>query len=84
MKLAGTAASAPARVALSAPAGKTLTKAGESLGSPARKAERMAMLDARLLDDRTLGDIGRRAAAELLILGNDQRGEMGHCRSGRN
>ena len=65
LKLAGTAASAPARVALSAPAGKTLTKAGESLGSPARKAERMAMLDARLLDDRTLGDIGRRAAAEI-------------------
>ena len=30
----------------------------------ARKAERMAMLDARLLDERTLGDIGRRAAAE--------------------
>ena len=42
-----------------------MTKAGESLGSPARKAERMAMLDARLLDDRTLGDIGRRAAAEI-------------------
>ncbi len=30
----------------------------------ARKAERMAMLDARLLDERTLGDLGRRAAAE--------------------
>ena len=30
----------------------------------ARQAERVAMLDARLLDDRTLGDIGRRAAAE--------------------
>ncbi|MGE4429353.1 MAG: colicin transporter [Sphingobium sp.] len=30
----------------------------------ARKAERMAMLDARLLDDRTLGDIGRKAAVE--------------------
>lgn len=33
-------------------------------GSLARKAERMAMLDARLLDDHTLGDIGRRAASE--------------------
>lgn len=32
--------------------------------SIARTAERMAMLDARLLDDGTLGDIGRRAAAE--------------------
>lgn len=30
----------------------------------ARKAERMAMLDARLLDDGTLGDISRKAAAE--------------------
>jgi len=30
----------------------------------ARKAERMAMLDARLLDERTLGDLDRRAAAE--------------------
>ena len=30
----------------------------------ARKAERMAMLDARLLDDRTMGDIGRKAAVE--------------------
>lgn len=33
-------------------------------GALARKAERMAMLDARLLDDGTLGDIGRRAALE--------------------
>ncbi|MEO8722414.1 MAG: colicin transporter [Sphingobium sp.] len=33
-------------------------------GSLARTTERMAMLDARLLDDGTLGDIGRRAAAE--------------------
>jgi hypothetical protein len=30
----------------------------------ARKAERMAMLDARLLDDRTLGDLSAKAAAE--------------------
>lgn len=30
----------------------------------ARKAERMAMLDSRLLDERTLGDLGRRAAVE--------------------
>lgn len=36
--------------------------AGES--SLARTTERMAMMDARLLDDGTLGDIGRRAAAE--------------------
>lgn len=30
----------------------------------ARNAERMAMLDAKLLDDRTLGDLSKRAAGE--------------------
>ncbi len=30
----------------------------------ARKAERMAMLDAKLLDDSTLGDLTARAARE--------------------
>lgn len=34
-------------------------------GLLARKAERMAMLDARLLDENTMGDIGRRAAIEV-------------------
>lgn len=56
MKLAPEAKSIsprPAQANASAPAGVL-----------ARKAERMALLDARLLDDRTLGDIGRRAAAE--------------------
>ena len=33
-------------------------------GSLALKAERMAMLDSRLLDDGTLGELGRKAAAE--------------------
>lgn len=32
--------------------------------SPARKAERMAMLDAQLLDSNTLGELGRKAASE--------------------
>jgi len=42
------------------------------IGQPVRSAaiaraasERVAMLEARLLDDRTLGDIGRRAAVEI-------------------
>lgn len=38
--------------------------APQSSGTIARRAERMAMLDARLLDERTLGELGRRAAAE--------------------
>ncbi len=41
-----------------------LAQAGQSESALARKAERMAMLDARLLDDRTMGDIGRKAQAE--------------------
>jgi len=50
------------------PAAKSRAKAaGDAapMASPlARKAERMAMLDARLLDDGTLGELGRKAAAE--------------------
>lgn len=47
-----------------APAKVRMAGADQSQSELARKAERMAMLDARLLDDRTLGDIGRKAAAE--------------------
>jgi hypothetical protein len=43
------------------PAPKGSTRLASTI---ARKAERMAMLDSRLLDDGTLGDITRRAAAE--------------------
>ena len=41
-----------------------LARAEQPESALARKAERMAMLDARLLDDRTLGDIGRKAQVE--------------------
>lgn len=40
------------------------TSPSRSANAVARKTERMAMLDDRLLDDRTLGDLGRKAAAE--------------------
>ncbi len=33
--------------------------------APDRRAERLSLLDSRLLDDRTLGEIGKRAAAEI-------------------
>ncbi|GLT02183.1 hypothetical protein GCM10007897_35880 [Sphingobium jiangsuense] len=46
------------------PAGSRLARADQGESALARRAERMAMLDARLLDDRTLGDIGRKAAVE--------------------
>ncbi|MBB6123589.1 colicin transporter [Sphingobium subterraneum] len=49
------------RVTIPAPAPKGSAQMASTV---ARKAERMAMLDSRLLDDGTLGDIGRRAAAE--------------------
>ena len=39
-------------------------KAGSAVEPAARKAERMAMLDAQLLDSRTLGELGRKAASE--------------------
>ncbi len=65
--------STPVRAAQAAPSGDRGGAARVDSGTKAkpapqnvvaRKAERMAMLDARLLDERTLGDIGRRAAAE--------------------
>lgn len=50
------------------PAAKTRAKASGDVAPKAsalaRKAERMAMLDARLLDDGTLGELGRKAVAE--------------------
>jgi len=46
------------------PSGSRLARAEQPESALARRAERMAMLDARLLDDRTLGDIGRKAAVE--------------------
>jgi hypothetical protein len=46
----------PARVMLSAPAPR--------ISPVTRNAERMAMLDAKLLDDRTLGELSARAANE--------------------
>lgn len=48
-----------------APATVKVAQSDDAQGSLAIRAERMAMLDAHLLDDRTLGDIGRRAAAEI-------------------
>ncbi|MPT47574.1 MAG: LapA family protein [Sphingobium sp.] len=50
---------APARLAQA-----ETPQAGRNANAVARRAERMAMLDARLLDDRTLGDLGKKAAAE--------------------
>ncbi len=41
------------------------TNPANAVSATARRAERMASLDARLLDEGTLGDIGRRAAAEI-------------------
>ncbi|TNE43934.1 MAG: colicin transporter [Sphingomonadales bacterium] len=69
---AGAAQATPvktAQAAVSATRADARTDAGtKAKAAPqnalARKAERMAMLDARLLDERTLGDIGRRAVAE--------------------
>ncbi|MGD9811212.1 MAG: colicin transporter [Sphingobium sp.] len=45
--------------------GRVKGEPSAALGAVARRAERMAMLDSRLLDDGTLGDIGRRAAVEI-------------------
>ena len=50
------AEAAPARLAKATKPART--------ESPARKAERMAMLDAQLLDSNTLGELGRKAASE--------------------
>lgn len=68
------AAAMPERVLLSVvtpsparPAARPAPAAERKAAQPsplARKAERMAMLDARLLDDGTLGDLSRKAAAE--------------------
>ncbi|OYW87729.1 MAG: hypothetical protein B7Z20_04445 [Sphingobium sp. 32-64-5] len=57
------AASAPGkRDGGKAPARVRMAGGDQAQSALARKAERMAMLDARLLDDRTLGDIGRKAS----------------------
>ena len=54
-----------ARPATPAPALRAKVDADVSKPSPvARKAERMAMLDAKLLDDSTLGDLSATAARE--------------------
>ncbi|CAN5483076.1 hypothetical protein BH10PSE12_BH10PSE12_06450 [soil metagenome] len=57
-----TAHAADAVEKLSLPKAKANTTAGAS--AAARKAERMAMLDAKLLDDSTLGDLSAKAARE--------------------
>lgn len=57
-------AAAEKKAATSASAGKAARRSAASSGTLARKTERMAMLDSRLLDDKTLGDLGRRAAGE--------------------
>ncbi len=50
---------------LSRPAASPSAKADRARPSPvARTAERMAMLDSKLLDDRTLGDLSARADGE--------------------
>lgn len=57
------AAKAAGRKTAATESGKGARRAAAG-GTLARKAERMAMLDARLLDDGTLGELGRRAASE--------------------
>ena len=54
-----------AKAAPRTPAQKAKDDADVTKPNPvARKAERMAMLDAKLLDDRTLGDLTAKAARE--------------------
>lgn len=57
------AAEPPAKAA-SADAGRGKDREVAGAALAARKAERMAMLDSKLLDDRTLGDLTSRAARE--------------------
>lgn len=54
----------PAKPVATTSAGKATAKVQAEPSAVARKAERMAMLDAKLLDDRTLGDLTARAASE--------------------
>ena len=59
------AEAAPIRIAAAKPEKAAVTKSRTAAPDPvARRAERMAMLDEQLLDDRTLSDLRSRAATE--------------------